>query len=250
MLSEALGISSVFDILPIFGDLDADGDLDSVQLNRSGGSRDGDILEFYKNTSTGGAAKFVEQDAQTGLVPKEPNPYHFEQPNLEDFNLVDMDADGDLDLQITGFDYVYASKMESFKPIEGFYYYENIAPAGQSPVFTTHRAQDNLLDSLPDAEVRAKLHLYDIDQDGDFDLLLQEGSSLSYYPNTGNAQQAVFALPAQQFDMGDNPLQLIDVDQDNDMDLVQCLREVKSLYEFQYIDYYIKYKNHYIFMVF
>ncbi|MEO0558015.1 MAG: T9SS type A sorting domain-containing protein [Bacteroidota bacterium] len=198
-----------------FGDLDGDGDLDMVVGNEA--AVDGQtsaVLTLVRNEGTAEAPSFrVEAERWIGLD------YDFGgyAPLLED-----LDADGDLDLLVGGFNGRFA-------------YIENTGNASSpqfSPVPTDERFQG------VDTGQYARATMGDIDGDGDLDLVTGASSGrVRVYRNTGSVQDIAFGAEANGTplaedltygqaiglpeDVGeDSAPTLADIDGDGDLDLM------------------------------
>ncbi len=185
-----------------FGDLDGDGDLDAIV----GVPFDG--LQYFKNTGTAQAPVFVQQsgvDVPFGNISGD----QALAPVL-----VDLDADGDLDLVVGVNDGTIR-------------YQENTGTAGAA-VFTERSGAANPFAAI-DESWRNSPSFGDVDGDGDLDLVIGEayGEILNYFENTGAAGAPVFvqrtgaANPFNGLNVGgnSNPF-LVDIDGDGDLDAV------------------------------
>ena len=186
---------------PSFVDIDNDGDQDLVI-----GKGDGE-LGYYINTSIPAPANFAlrtgADDPFDGIdIGSRSNP-----------SLVDIDNDGDQDLVIG----------EQFGNVD---YYENTGTA-LAPSYTVRIGAANPFDGI-DIGDHSKPSFVDIDNDGDQDLVIGEGSgNLNYYENTGTALGPSYTLrigaanPFDGIDIVDHSTpSLIDLDGDGDQDLV------------------------------
>ena len=151
---------------PAFADLDGDGDQDLIVGNGHG------AVAYFRNTGTESSPDFSRR---TGTA----NP--FNDITLGSWNtltLADLDDDGDLDLA-TGTD-------------DGdVRYYENTGTRG-SPDFTLRSGESSPLDEI-DADSDSTPEFADIDDDGDFDLVVgNKFGDISYFENTGSAAGPAF----------------------------------------------------------
>ena len=165
-------------IAPTLGDLDGDGDLDLL-VGKNGGR-----MNYFENTGDGSSAAFVKVG---GNVP-------FGLPDTGDRStptLVDIDADGDLDLFVGDLD-------------GGVRYFKNLGDVEEA-VFVPRGGVTPF--GLVDVGSRTTLTFVDLDGDGDFDALVGEGNGrVNYFENTGSAQKRAFAAPVT-----DTPFGLEDV---------------------------------------
>jgi hypothetical protein len=181
-----------------FGDLDNDGDMDMIA------EKDGDLF-YYENAGTAMLADF-----NTPTL----NPFSLPQ-NLVDYPiLVDIDADGDLDLL----------GRNSWDGEIGFV--ENTGTA-VSPVFAAIQSSPF---GMTNTIATDNPTFIDLDNDGDLDLMSLDNSNGSFYytENTGSASTPTFGTPALSlFGLnpvgGSYPLASIsfgDLDNDGDLDLL------------------------------
>ena len=202
-----------FDSTPVFADLDGDGDLDLVN-----GHNDGTV-SYIENTGTVTSPDFVQRSGAD-------NPFDgIDTGDNSTPALADLDGDGDLDL--------IAGNRDG-----GLTWFENTGTAS-APAFTQRTGTDNPLDGIS-MNANSAPELADLDDDGDFDLVLWGWyGAIDYYENTGTAANPVFEARS---DAGD-PLgginfanlgkpSLADLDGDGDLDLV--VRDSRGT-DFQYL---------------
>ena len=195
---------------PSFGDVDGDGDQDLV-VGRSSS------VYFYRNIGTDSSPSFVrDTDGPSPLnIP-------FEMDLLGPM-LVDLDQDGDLD-------YVLGAAAGVLR------YFQNTGTAS-APAFTELTGASNPFSAITTNGMPSTAFA-DLDDDGDLDLVVGEGSgSLLYYKNTGTAGAPVFTLQSG----GDVPFgavsgsavapTFVDLDGDGDMDLVSSVGGVLRYFE-------------------
>lgn len=150
---------------PTFGDLDNDGDADLLVGSGSG------TLRLFQNDGAGG---YVEL---TGTA----NPFggfSFEHPTLEEFTapkLIDLDADGDLDL-------VVGDTAGSFRSFQN-----------QGGQFIEWTGGDNPFAGIIPGRVSSPVFA-DMDGDGDLDFVAVSGLNVEWHENTT-------AQPGQSFDL-------------------------------------------------
>ncbi|MCB9170555.1 MAG: VCBS repeat-containing protein [Flavobacteriales bacterium] len=197
-------------LLPVFADLDGDGDQDLLILAEDTTVYDMSYFIYVENIGSAMSPAFGnEQTDPFGLAPI--TIYEFGgQPSL-----VDLDGDGDLDLVISQYnDDTYHTDM---------IYYENIGSA-MNPSFGP-----SVLDpfGLSLGNIATDAHAFiDLDADGDEDLLLAGYDSLAYFQNVGTAQapffQAHAALPGlTDPNIGQTEyLSVADLDGDGDLDIL------------------------------
>ncbi len=127
--------------------------------------------------------------------------------------LADLDDDGDLDF-VAG------------NQVGALLYFENTGTSAAA-AFTQRTGSENPFDAVSVNEYSAPAFA-DLDDDGDFDLVVGEHlGALRYFENTGSAQTPVFversgaANPFDGFDAADVPVPaFVDLDDDGDFDLV------------------------------
>ena len=194
---------------PAFGDTDADGDQDLFL-----GSSDGTI-RFYKNTGTVGTPSFTEQ---TGTA----NP--LSSVDVGTYStpvLVDIDADGDLDL-FTG-------------TAEGTIKFYRNTGSETSSIFTEVTGSDHVFNGI-DVGDRSAITFGDVDDDGDFDAIIagdaninsgSSGGVIQYWLNTGTVSSPVFIqndeilTRSSIITVPDHPIPtLANIDGDTDSDLL------------------------------
>ncbi len=175
---------------PALGDLDADGDLDMIM----GTWRD--ELAFYRNEGTAAEPRFVLEDSALMELTRGSNA----TPAL-----VDIDADGDLDLFVGE-----GSGALNFYRNDG---------SSRAPLFVL------VSDEYADIDVgrRSFPSFADLDGDGDQDLLLgRDAGPLFVYRNDGTptapafVADTLFVLEAPSF----SAPALVDIDADGDLDLL------------------------------
>jgi hypothetical protein len=203
------------------GDLDNDGDFDMVISLHDHTEQ----TYYFENTGTSSAPSFVQQ---TGTD----NPISVITSNTgthDIYNaLVDIDHDGDLDIFVGHNDFYSYSTYSNDGVNTTFFKNTGTASA---PAFVEQPATANpLAIGIGYSNSTVSLSFVDIDGDGDYDALVanDNGSSLSYYKNTGTNSAAVFALqtgtnsPISQFNESISYLnsRFTDLDGDGDQDLI------------------------------
>lgn len=186
---EPLDIGGHYNLAPAIADLDADGDLDMLVGTWNKGSL------YFRNDGTPSAPDFVLDESKTVTLTRGSNSTPV---------LVDIDADGDLDLFIG----------ESSGDLN--FYRNNGNP--NEPQF------DLVSDKFEDIDVgrRSVPRFADLDGDGDQDLIVgREADGVVLYINQGTAQAPLFVesgtLPAP-FPILAVPA-FVDIDNDGDLDV-------------------------------
>lgn len=186
---------------PALGDIDDDGDLDMVVGDYYGNFR------LFENVTTGLTPEYVER---TGAA----NPLAgFDVGASAAPTFVDIDDDGDLDV----FSGDYLGQIS---------FLENVGSASAADFVLA--AGNNPLQGL-DLGSRTKPVAADLDEDGDYDLVIGEESSrrLNFVENTGDSNSPVMVLragelnPFADIDVGRNAAPAaFDLDGDSDVDLL------------------------------
>jgi hypothetical protein len=186
---EPLNIGGHYNLAPAIADLDADGDLDMLIGTWNKGSL------YFRNDGIPSAPNFVLDESKTVTLTRGSNSTPV---------LVDIDADGDLDLFIG----------ESSGDLN--FYRNNGTP--NEPQF------DLVSDKFEDIDVgrRSVPRFADLDGDGDQDLIVgREADGVALYMNQGTAQAPLFvesgSLPAP-FPILAVPA-FVDIDNDGDLDV-------------------------------
>jgi hypothetical protein len=183
-----------------FVDIDGDGDLDAFIGSVWA------IIQFYENIGDASNPVFVRRfNEQNPLV-------HYEVGWEAKMNFVDIDGDGDFDVFI-GDDYGVVR------------FYLN-AGSSTSPLFVEQTGAMNPLTGIYVGDFVTPTFA-DVDNDGDFDLLLGEDSgALHYFENTGTAyephfvQQTGVQNPFNDIDLGtESKPAFVDIDNDGDADV-------------------------------
>ena len=188
-LRETWDVEGSYHYAPTFGDIDADGDQDMLL-----GTWQDDVA-LYRNLGSASAPDFVREDSLYVVISRGSNT----TPTL-----VDIDADGDLDVFVGE-----SSGTINFFRNEG-------TPA--SPSF------EEVTDKYADIDIgrRSFPSFVDLDGDGDLDLVVgREADSPAYYRNDGTPREARFVEDpsfAPELDAYSSPV-FVDIDGDGDLDL-------------------------------
>jgi len=185
------GIPSLSFSQPRFADLDNDGDSDLILGSIS------DPPQYFENTGSPSNPHFQAGEALFNVV---------QELDCEVGVCIDLDNDNDLDFITGGY--------------TGLQFYENIGTA-QNAEFTR---RDDFFDVLA-VGTNPVPHFSDLDNDGDFDLVvgLSESGEVRYYQNYGTAEVAIFieGLTDVWFDVGLYAYPWFsDLDADGDIDLL------------------------------
>jgi hypothetical protein len=187
-LVDTLALEPSYHNAPALADLDADGDLDMLVGTWNQG------VAFYRNTGTATAPLLVAENTSFLKLTRGSN----STPSL-----VDIDADGDLDLFIGE-----ASGTLNFYLNEG---------DASVPDFVL--VSDEYLDI--DIGRRSAPTFADLDGDGDFDLIVgREAPGLAYYRNDGTPQEPAF-VSDDTFSVNVPSVSVpvfVDIDSDGDLD--------------------------------
>ena len=203
------------------GDMDDDGDLDVLFF--VGSYDDGTQILFstFENTGTIDSPEFIPGD----------QPIVLQGTGVMSPSLVDLDADGDLDILGT-----LARETYDREPNVSIVYYEN-----QSGIYGPEQKQAPLNLKVEGNVMIGNLTVGDVDEDGDLDVLsflqgldgnevIQEYFQVyNYHENTGTATEPLFADPVASpfglfaprisIEIIDFP-HLADLDSDDDLDVL------------------------------
>lgn len=207
-ISNPFGLSSNADyVFLAFGDLDNDGDKDLMMGEYYG------VIKYFQNTGTATNPQFAAP-----IV----NPFGTSAGyQLAVPTLADIDGDGDLDLLVGDYGYVYLP----YYNYPGLRFFRNVGTAS-SPNFQLANGTNNPFENIS-VNGFALPNLVDLDNDGDFDLLFGIGYGfINYHQNTGTAANPIFSSVGQTNPFGlqsGNYVALIasgDLDNDGDIDLL------------------------------
>lgn len=192
-------------------DIDGDGDLDLMTTTYDNASYLADV-RFYENTGTPESPEFSNSPQS--------NPFNIDlsainTESIMDFDFADMDNDGDLDMLLGSYGDDYDGQLR---------YFENVgsaeAPDFAAPALNAFGLTNTYQSALPT--------VIDIDNDGDFDVLVSEYyGNIQYFENTGTAEAPSFAAPVANpfgINLGANVTYVLndfaDIDGDGDLDLL------------------------------
>ncbi|MFN6485727.1 putative Ig domain-containing protein [Nostoc sp. DedQUE02] len=163
---------------PALVDIDGDSDLDLIA-----GSADG-TLKYYKNT---GSTTSPIYTAQTGTA----NPFNgIDVGLLSSPAFADLDGDGDRDLVVGDWE-------------GNLKYYKNTGST-TNPIYAAQTGTANPFNSAA-VGATAVPTLFDVDGDGDLDLLVGErNGSFTYYKNTGSSTNPIFTRQSDSLFYGIN----------------------------------------------
>jgi hypothetical protein len=184
-------------IVPVFADIDADGDPDLFVGTPS------DTISYYQNTGTPQVPVFTQQTGDA-------NPFNAVGGNL---TFADIDGDGDLDAFVG----TYA--------MGDIGYYQNTGTP-RAPVFTQQTGSANPFNGVT-VGMRASPTFVDLEGDGDLDAFIgNKNGTIHYYQNTGTRLAPVFnsrtgpANPFNGVNVGEASVPAFaDIDADGDPDL-------------------------------
>ncbi len=199
-------------LLPIFVDIDADGDLDVFSLSYD------NVISFFKNVGTPEAPNYA--------APVE-NPFGISPINTDDFtfpHFADFDGDGDSDLLLSAYTETYGQL--GYVDLQ---YQENTG----SPTQPAFSARVSLSGRFNVPINPSAITFVDLDGDADLDILGTRYDTLGlegaiYYENLGSSSPPAYgAAQVNPFDIL-NPVYYedfaaIDADQDGDFDLLSAV---------------------------
>ncbi|MBU6345371.1 MAG: transporter substrate-binding domain-containing protein [Cyanobacteria bacterium REEB494] len=186
--------------VPVFADLDNDGDLDGIIGTGKG------TIRYYENISNSTGVRF-------GIRNGKNNPFDgIDVGDNSAASFADLDSDGDLDAIIgTGNGTIR--------------YYRNTGTSSK-PSFTRLTSTDNPFNAI-DIGNNNVPNLADIDKDGDFDLFMgAEDGKVYLYRNNGNKTSPSFVIdntgnPAQSWKVNSNSKPVfVDLNNDGNLDAV------------------------------
>lgn len=197
--------------VPNLVDIDGDGDLDLLTTTYDNDTGLANV-RFFENVGTAEAPDF-STTPQT-------NPFNIDlsvidQEAVFDFDFADMDNDGDMDMLLGSNGYNYSGML---------HYYENIGTAEaanfDTPVLNAFGLAITYQSVIPT--------IVDIDNDGDFDVVVAEYyGDLQYFENTGTEETPIFASPvANPFGLNTGNtsyntfFDIADIDGDGDVDFL------------------------------
>ncbi|WP_052598602.1 FG-GAP-like repeat-containing protein [Aureispira sp. CCB-QB1] len=181
-----------------FVDIDGDGDLD-LFTSLSPFNSATEELNYYENTGTSTNPSFTLQS--TANNPLDSVLTHVANLNLanEDFgfypSFVDIDGDGDLDCFMGIYSYSYSmGGAPAISDNDKLWYYENIGTT-TNPVFqrqnsSNHPAASLFSTSIVTGKVMNRAQFYDIDADGDYDMItnfFNTSNQPRYFRNEGTS---------------------------------------------------------------
>jgi FG-GAP-like repeat/Secretion system C-terminal sorting domain len=215
-VSNPFGISMDNFSAPVMVDIDDDGDLDMFisEYNEVTGFQ----IKFVENIGSADSPDFTGQQAID-------MPFGIQLQNLDTdyitlFDFADMDNDGDQDLLVGGTNFLDEGSI---------LYFENSGTATQAnfgaPALNPFGFQPTYYNAFPD--------LVDIDNDGDFDLLVSEYyANIQFFENVGTPEAPMFASPVQNPFGITQPdtayysfVGMADIDGDGDQDLLRTVIE-------------------------
>ncbi len=207
-VSNPFGISiNSYYAFPTFADIDGDGDQDMLV-----GEYNASIL-YLQNTGTATNPQFAAPVT---------NPFGITSGYFLAFpTLADVDGDGDLDLLVGGYEYIYPP----YYNFPSLRFFRNNG-SSTNPSFQEDTTNSNPFNGIS-GTYWATAHLVDLDDDGDLDLLFGEyNGTLKYHKNNGSSTSPSFASTPQINPFGLQPgyyVALItsgDLDNDGDVDLL------------------------------
>lgn len=191
-VNSAFSISTIF-YRGRFEDMDNDGDNDFIGASN--------YFTYIENTGTPAAASF-------GLEVMHPFGLKTLFPNFNNFDVLDIDGDNDVDV-------IYVHEDQN-----NFHFFENTGTNTASEFTDGH---SNLF-SIDFAGGDAHPTFGDLDGDGDLDMLSEDSGSFNYFENIGDATNPNFGQKqVSPFGLGvyiGNTPALVDIDGDNDLDIM------------------------------